>query len=243
MRVLIRPFPLNVSRLPRPDGEAHVWAASLGDLPFAEPELVAVLSAAEAARAERYKHPGVRDQFVRARGLLRVLLGWYLDATPSAVSIGVNPDGKPVHFPTGANRGFEFNVSHTDGLALFAVADRPVGVDAERVRPMPTADDLVARFFTPSEAEQYQALPAGQRPAAFFRGWTCKEAVLKGIGCGARDLDRCVIDLDPARPPQIVGPPATAAGWSVATWEPAVGYVGAVAVAAAEPLRLEAGCV
>ena len=241
MRVLIRPFPVNVLRLTRPEGEVHVWLASRDAASFLEPDLVATLTAAEVVRAERYKHPAVRDQFVRGRGLLRVLLGGYLDTAPLAVPLGVNPDGKPVLTPAGANHRVEFNVSHTDGLALFAVADRPVGVDAERVRPMPTADDLVARFFTPTEAKQYQALPAERRPAAFFRGWTCKEAVLKGIGCGVRDLDRCVIDLDPARPPRVAGPPETAAGWSVAMWEPAPGYVGAVAVAAPEPLRLETG--
>ena len=78
------------------------------------------------------------------------------------------------------------------------------------------------------------------RPRAFLRGWVCKEAVLKGIGCGARELDRCVVDLDPRRPVGIVGPEATRREWAVAGWEPADGYLAAVAVAAGE-LELDAG--
>jgi 4'-phosphopantetheinyl transferase len=89
----------------------------------------------------------------------------------------------------------------------------------------------VERFFAPPERDQYRGLPGELRPSAFLHGWTCKEAVLKGIGCGARELDRCVVDLDPRRPPRVVGPAATAAGWRVVCWRPGPGYVAAVAVA------------
>ena len=58
-----------------------------------------------------------------------------------------------------------------------------------------------------------------------------KEAVLKGIGCGTRDLDRCVVDLDPRRQSRVVGPPETVSNWSVASWTPQGDYAAAVAVA------------
>ncbi|HET6575902.1 MAG TPA: 4'-phosphopantetheinyl transferase superfamily protein [Fimbriiglobus sp.] len=234
MRVPVRPFPTHADRLTLAAQTVEVWQASLDAPPVAMAELEAVLAPEERARGERFKHLRVRDRFVRARGLLRVLLGRYLGCPAAAVPVGVAPDGKPV-LTTG---GVEFNISHTGGLVVIAVAGRPVGVDIEAVREVANADALVERFFTAGEAEQYRGLPAELRPAGFFRGWTCKEAVLKGIGCGTRDLGRCVVDVDPRRPPRVVGPPETAAGWSVAGWVPQAGSVAAVAVTGARELEL-----
>jgi 4'-phosphopantetheinyl transferase len=224
MRWLVRPFPTSPADLVAAS-EVSVWSARLDAPPVPAADLLAALTPEERARGERLRHPRVRDQFTRARGLLRVLLGRYLGCAPGSVPILLAPDGKPV-LEGGA---LEFNVSHTEGLALFAVADRPVGVDVEAVRDVPNADSLVERFFSPAEREQYRALPAALRPAAFLRGWTCKEAVLKGLGCGTRELDRCVVDLDSRRPAAIVGPAATAVEWAIAAGEPEPGYVGAIA--------------
>ena len=163
-----------------------------------------------------------------------MLLGNYLRCPAGAVPIDVSPDGKPVL----ACGGVEFNVSHAGELAVFAVGGRPVGVDVEAVREVGTRDALVERFFAAGEIEQYRGLPVDLREAGFFRGWTCKEAVLKGIGCGTRDLDRCVVDVDPRRPTRVVGPPETVAGWSVAGWVPAEGYVAAVAVEGMQEVEL-----
>jgi 4'-phosphopantetheinyl transferase len=234
MRVHVRPYPSATGRLALTADAVAVWQASLEVPPVSGAELEAALTPEERARGERFKHPHIRDQFVHTRGLLRVLLGNYLGCPAAAVPLGVKPDGKPVL--TGG--GVEFNVSHAGGLAVFAVGERPVGVDVEMVREVGTRDALVERFFTAGEADQYRDLPAELRTAGFLRGWTCKEAVLKGIGCGTRDLDRCVVDLDPRRPPRVVGPPETAAGWSVASWVPAGGYVAAVAVEGVRELEL-----
>ncbi len=231
MRVLVRAFPTTAADLAVPADAVHVWQARLDPPPVPAAELAVCLSPGERDRAERFRHVRARDQFVRARGLLRVLLGWYLGLPPAAVPVGYDPDGKPMVAPGYGAGHVEFNVSHTDGLAVYAVAARPVGVDVEAVRAVATTDGLVERFFAEAERVQYRGLPAELRPAGFLRGWTCKEAVLKGIGCGTRDLDRCVVDLDPRRPARVVGPPRTAAGWSVVCWEPAPGYVAAVGVA------------
>lgn len=224
MRVLIRSFSSSVGDRSLND-VVHVWQAPLHEPPVPPAQLERFLTHDELARADRYRHPRTRTQFVVVRGLLRVLLGCYLDEAPERVPIGYAPDGKPIL----ETKALEFNVSHTNGLALFAVGERPVGVDVEAIREMTNATGLVGRFFAAAEREQFEQLPEEVRAAGFFRGWTCKEAVLKGIGCGARDLDRCVVDLDPRCPPRIVGPTETAMSWNVACWEPMAGYVAAVA--------------
>lgn len=227
LRVVIRPAPVDPPVITLAADEVHVWTITLGvDVPAAA---LGVLSADESARFERYKHPRAKAQFARCRAALRTVLAGYLGGGPEGVRFGYKPDGKPE-----VAGGPEFNLSHTDGVGMIAVAAGPVGIDVETGRDGPTADALVERFFAPAEREQYRALPAGLRAEAFLRGWTCKEALLKAVGCGARGLEGCVVDIDPRRPPRVVelrGPVAAMGqGWDLECWPVAEGVAAAVAV-------------
>ncbi len=216
---------------PRLAGAVEVWTWAFGHAGFADGEEVELrrdLTAEESQRATRYRNAGAREQFVRSRAALRRLLAANLDCRPREVEIVANADGKPMLLGGGP---FQFNVSHTDGVVLIALADTPVGVDVERLREMPGAAGLVERYFSEPERRQFAELSAAVRTMGFFRGWTCKEAVLKGIGCGVRELDRCVVELHPDAPPAILGPPETAAGWQVLAWQPTPETLAALAVA------------
>src|SRR5262245_25890817 len=105
-----------------PAGDTHVYAAPLRDpgplLPF--------LTLTEHDRAARLRLPRIRDQFIAARGYLRRLLGHYLRLGPREVPVHYADGGKP-YLP--AELGLEFNLSHTEGLAVFAVGRARVGVD------------------------------------------------------------------------------------------------------------------
>ncbi len=184
--------------------------------PFTAPEL---------ARLNRTTHAKAREQFRRSRAVLRSALGLWLDLPPQSVPLVATADGKPV---LEGIEGKHFNVSHTDGAALFALSVVPVGADVERHSPTRDLPGLVKRYFTPEENEQFDGLPDDAKPAAFLRGWTCKEAILKGIGCGVRELANCCVDLDPTRPPRVLRSPAGV--WHLTTWEVSDGLAAAVAV-------------
>jgi len=234
MQIRVRQFPERLSAV-LGSGETHVWTARLDEPPRPVAELIATLDPQERERGDRYKHPAIRDQFLRARGLLRVLLGGYLGIEPSAVGIALGPDGKP-----GLDDcGVEYNVSHSRGVAAFAVSDRPVGIDIEAVRAVPSADGLVRRYFGPGECERYFQLPDDLRPMAFLRAWTCKEALLKAHGCGARGLDQCEVEIDPRERPRVLQMPGMERRWCVNCWEPAPGFLGAVAICGVESASLE----
>jgi 4'-phosphopantetheinyl transferase len=207
-------------------GEVRVWAVPLGAA--TDPELLDCLPPDERARADRYKVGKARHEFVTGRGHLRRLLGQLVGVEPAAVPITTTGAGKPVL----AGGGVHFNVSHTDGLALIALADRPVGIDVERVRPVANSDGLVNRFFSAAEREAFRRLPAGLRLAGFFRGWTTKEAVLKAVGLGVMCLDDFDVELHPGRPPAVLAArgAALAGGWGLTAWEPEEGYAAAAAV-------------
>ena len=109
------------------DDEIHVWCVEL-DAAGEEAALAAYLSADERERASGLLSGTHQRRFVVARGMLRQLLGRYLDQDPGAVTFSRGSHGKPF-LPEGT---LHFNVSHTHELALYAIArDREVGVDVE----------------------------------------------------------------------------------------------------------------
>lgn len=92
------------------------------------------------------------------------------------------PDGKPrLRHPEAP----DFNVSHSESVAILAVASRPVGVDIERMRKVNEAA-LAARYFAPAERAALHRLQGDARRTLFFELWTRKEAAAKATGDGYR---------------------------------------------------------
>lgn len=157
--------------------EVDLWAIQL-PLPAAlESTLLVTLSEDEQRRASGYVVPSARSQFVASRGVLRQLLQHYLNLPAQAIRFSVGAHGKPLladPYP------LSFNVSHTEGLLMIAVAAGiQVGIDVERIRSIPNASQLAARYFS---ARERAAMENG--PTSFMRGWTCRESALKAFGTG-----------------------------------------------------------
>ena len=91
-----------------------------------------------------------------ARGVLRILLGRYLDIVPLEINISYSDYNKP-YLPT---KAIEFNVSHSEEFGLFAFClGAEIGVDLEKIRPINDAEDIAARFFSEGEYHRLQELP------------------------------------------------------------------------------------
>ncbi len=237
MRVLIHSCPLIPPSAPPAAGELHVWIVHFSHLLCDPDQFVQCLTPDERDRAGRYRIGPVRDQFVTCRGAIRRLLGGCLDVPPHAVPITYAANGKPVL----VGGRLEFNVTHTTGLALLAVGTTRVGVDVERVRDVPDRDGLVERFFSLAERKAYRDLPADRRTAAFYRGWVCKEAVIKAAGASMQYLDGFDVELDPDRPSAVLAvrhPALAGTSWSVRDWTPAEGYAGAIATEVRTELQI-----
>ncbi len=107
--------------------------------------------------------------------LLRALKTLGLEAALS--SWAEDRNGRP--YLQAAPEGFDFNLSHTEGLAVCAFSTRGrVGVDVERVRRSDFSD--YAFLFTDEERRGVEN--AESREEEFFRLWTMKEAVVKADG-------------------------------------------------------------
>jgi phosphopantetheine--protein transferase-like protein len=128
-----------------------------------------------------------------------------------------------------------FNVSHSDGLALYAIArGREVGVDVEQLRELPRAERIAERFFSTEETAALKAEPAERRVEAFFTCWTRKEAYIKARGDGlAHPLDQFAVSLVPGEPARLWvagdGDAREIARWSLDALPLAPGYVAALA--------------
>ncbi|MDE6630228.1 MAG: 4'-phosphopantetheinyl transferase superfamily protein [Bacteroidales bacterium] len=76
-----------------------------------------------------------------------------------------------------------FNMSDSGPYTMIAVSDRRVGADVEQIPPRP-APALEQRRFIPPEKPPPPLFAEQETPADFIYLWTCKESLLKYIGCG-----------------------------------------------------------
>jgi len=218
-----------------PHAEIHVWRASLNADSAWQQRLAQTLSEEEHYRANRFHFEKDRAHFIVGRGILRVILGGYLKLNSEQVPIGYTPFGKPILAePLHAN-DLQFNLSHSDGLALYAFGhSHPLGIDLERTRPDFATAEIAQRFFAPGEVATLQALSPELQPRAFFDCWTRKEAYLKAKGSGLSvPLDSFEVSLTPGEPAVLLKSQIDSQEpqrWSLLSLNPGPGYAAALAV-------------
>lgn len=210
------------------DDTVQVWRVPLNLPDNTLPSLALSLSPEEQARADRFTFAEGRRRFVATRGSLRKVLGQCLGVDPRKLTFETGAHGKPFLMTDYAGdpntpqpHPLQFNVSHTDDLAVIAVAwDREVGIDIERLDREVDMVGLAKRFFSTREAEAVLTAGPTTRRQIFFRIWTSKEAYIKARGEGlALPLDQFDVVPDLSKPPGLVATrhdPADAGRWQFA---------------------------
>ncbi len=83
------------------------------------------------------------------------------------------------------SNGLYWSISHKPDYVAGVVADVPIGLDLEHIRPIRAGmKDRIA------DADEWE-LYSGDTQISFFRTWTAKEAVLKAAGTGLSGLSSC----------------------------------------------------
>ena len=201
-------------------------------------ELERLLADGERARADRFRLPRDRNRYVAARGQMRILLAGCLCQVPAAVAIVVGRDGKPELQPALGTERIHFNLSHSEGVGVVAIGiDGELGIDVERIRPMPDASAIAEQFFAAGEILALRRVADEARAEAFFRYWTRKEALIKSFGRGLSSLDEFELSADGGAPQRLVfpGEGPSAARWVLPVTPPYPGFVAALATAGALP--------
>ena len=166
----------------------HLWLCDLDDRRWVVGELG--LSATEHARAARLRTSELRRRFLARRVFLRRVLSGLLGLTAGEVDYRVGPFGKPeLAYDIGS--GLEhrplprFNLSHSEKILAVAVAfHREIGVDVELVKTDLDFLALGEGQLASEEIALLRSLPEEERPLAFYRSWTRREALAKATGCG-----------------------------------------------------------
>jgi 4'-phosphopantetheinyl transferase len=124
-----------------------------------------------------------RDKVLQLSSLARQAV--QLSAGQSGIKLGElmkSQEGAPL--PVG---GYFWSIAHKTDYVVGVVADFPIGMDVEKIRPC--APGLYR--MTADDAEW--KLGESVSDLLFFRYWTAKESVLKSVGIGLKALSQCRI--------------------------------------------------
>jgi 4'-phosphopantetheinyl transferase len=209
----------SLNPLTLPENQVHVWLAVL-DLASEELKPLESTLAAD----EQY--------FVVRHGILRQILSRYLDCEPRALQFAYGTYGKPFLRSDHEESKLRFNMAHSHGMAVFAIArNREIGVDLERIDHRFAAQRIAKLFFSRRECSTLRALPASQQLNAFFHCWTRKEAYVKAHGVGLQmQLNSFDVSLLPLQSPELLR--GGHENWWIHSPNLARGYAVAVAVQA-----------
>ncbi len=133
-------------------------------------------------------HDRVEAQlFLASQAVLRGLLADMVGESPLRLTLTIGKHGKP-RLAGGALR---FNTSRSGAAVLIGVSEsRDIGVDIERVSPVPDLQHLARASLTAREYQAWRDSASSQ--VDYLCSWTRKEACVKAAGFGLSLPMRCV---------------------------------------------------
>ncbi|MXX25542.1 MAG: hypothetical protein F4Z82_08885 [Caldilineaceae bacterium SB0668_bin_21] len=162
----------------------HVWILDLNLDRESLASLEELLSVEEWRRVRLYSTCRLGRRFIARRGLLRLVLGQYLNQDPKDISFLYNAYGKPFLAPE-LSTDLQFSLSDSGDKAALAVGlGQPVGVDIERLRSIWLDGGLEIYSSLRREIAQGGFPEEYSIGFEFFKAWTRHEAVAKAEGVG-----------------------------------------------------------
>jgi len=229
-------WPLPPKNLALANDELDIWAAQLDQQADRIEAHLSTLSEHEKARASAFRFQIDRNRFICSHGILRAILGRYLELDPHQLQFNYGSRGKPELAGLSEANALHFNMTHSEGLGVFACTRAcPVGVDVERVRAIRDEQEVANLCFASRESEALSKLDGYQKMIGFYNLWTRKEAWLKATGQGIcdslRSLEVSLLPGEPARIISICGNEKEGDLWSLVDLSPATDFKATVAFA------------
>jgi len=177
--------------------QVHVWRVLLDVTTVEFESLLGFLSVDELARAGRFHFERDQKRFIVARGILRKILGSYLNKHPGKICFEYSPHGKPMLADDPGDENICFNLSHSGAFALYAITPRKkIGIDIESIRDDISVRQVAQQFFSQNEISSLEKIDINKRSRLFFQYWTRKEAFLKASGEGISfPMEQCDVSL------------------------------------------------
>ena len=240
LKAMTSPWPFHTARSSHnfalSNNNVQVWQVTLEQDATTLAQLHDLLNPEERQRAARFYFPADQRRYTVGRGILRLLLGYYLQTAPTQIHFVYNPYGKPELALSNEAPPLHFNLSHSGEMALYAFAlQRPLGIDIERAKPDLAWRDLARHVFSAYEQQVLETLPTAEQLPAFYRGWTRKEAYIKARGMGlSLALDQFDVTIQADQPARLLATrdePQEATRWTLCDLPCPTGYAAALAVA------------
>jgi 4'-phosphopantetheinyl transferase len=195
------------SILPLDRRDVHVWCTFPETL--ADPQLLqayhGLLCTHERVRRQRFYFEQGRHEYLITRALVRTVLSRYAAVEPHDWRFKNNAYGRPEIASPPDLLPLRFNLSHTNGLIMCAIAlDRDVGVDVENIERPGETVEIAGQFFSPTEVAALRGVSPENQRHRFFAYWTLKEAYIKARGMGVSlPLDQFSFHLEAGCPVRI----------------------------------------
>lgn len=215
-----------------PEKTIHFWYCNFDNNREQLEAHYTLLSKDEKERSSKFKFEKDRECYVLSRGILRCLLGNYLNVKPEDIKFKYTSYGKPL---LNFESDLKFNISHSGNMAAFAFfKNQEIGVDIERIKDDFDVLELAQNFFSTKEIEVLKNQPKKDLNTAFFRCWTRKESFIKAEGSGLSfPLDKFTVSLVHNKPAELLETQWNLKEkdeWQLFSFIPSEAYIAAVAV-------------
>ena len=208
----------------------HIWKISTSS--EEQETYFNLLSKDEKLRANKFRFTKDRKTYVIAKGVLRVLSGYYLNQKPEQIEFEYSKFEKPKYKN---HSRLKFNVSHSGNYIIIGfVNEYDLGVDIEYIKKDFDVLDIADNFFSTSELDALHQIDEKERIRAFYRCWTRKESFIKAEGSGLSfPLDTFSVTLDTDLEASLLDTQWSKGEkdkWSLFSFIPYEGYIAAISV-------------
>lgn len=141
-----------------------------------------LLSNEEKRYANKFFLEALKIRYIISHGILRILLSYYMNLSPSKIKFYTNKHGKPF---LKYYQNIQFNMSYSNDIICYAFTlSHPIGVDVEWQNTVLDIDSVADLALTPAEKKFFTDLKAEKKSLTFYEIWAKKEALIKAMGLG-----------------------------------------------------------
>lgn len=178
----------------------NIFYTNINDCIKDYPRYRILLNKDELNKADRYYFEKDRICYTVARAKLKQLLSLYTDLNPEKIVFKYNDYGKPY-----IDNNIKFNISHSKDYIVYAFSCFDIGIDIEYMKENIKYKELIHRYFSKLEIEEFLTVSEEKQKEAFFNGWSRKEAYIKAVGKGLSiPLNSFDVSLAPNKKAEII---------------------------------------
>lgn len=164
------------------ENEIHIWIIDANETSVYG-NYEDYLNDNERLRVKNFLTENLKKNHIVSHFATRDILSHYLNIPPIQIPIIYSEHHKPYlqENPTQV----QFNLSHSHGVSLLGITKTyEIGMDIEKIEIIENQRDIEKMILTQNECNWLSSRSCSRNCESFYRLWTAKEAVLKGIGDG-----------------------------------------------------------